>query len=245
MLLKVEQISKSFGGVMAVHRVDLEIEPGDICALIGPNGAGKTTFFNLITKYLEPDQGTVVFKGEDISGLPPQEICRKGIARTFQRVNIYPTLTAFESVQMSLLSQRRQARTLFRPAKSMFKEETCEILNSVGLLGQANVVGDALSHGDKKRLDLAITLGNEPELMLMDEPTAGMGPEETVATIQLVKDLCTKRKLTILFTEHDMSVVFGIANKITVLHQGSVICRGIPAEVRANEEVQKIYLGEA
>jgi branched-chain amino acid transport system ATP-binding protein len=245
MFFKTENLSKAFGGVRAVNRVDIEIEQGDICALIGPNGAGKTTFFNLVTKYLDPDEGKMFFKGEDITELPPQDICKKGIARSFQRANIYPKVTVFESVQMSLLSQKGKALSLFRSARSMFREETYEILESVGLTEQANLRGDALSQGDKKRLELAITLGNEPELLLMDEPTQGMAPEETAATMELVKELAGKRGLTIFFTEHDMSVVFSIAKKITVLHQGTVICEGRPEEVRGNREVQKVYLGES
>jgi branched-chain amino acid transport system ATP-binding protein len=241
---KTENLSKAFGGVQAVYRVGLEIERGDICALIGPNGAGKSTFFNLVTKYFEPDEGRVFFKGEDITRLPPQEICKRGIARSFQKVNIYPKLTVFQSVQMSLLSQKGKGLKLFRSAKSMFREETYEILNQVGLSDHADRIGDALSHGDKKRLEVAITLGNEPELMLMDEPTAGMAPEETTATMELIGRLAEQRGLTVFFTEHDMSVVFGISKKIIVLHQGSIICQGKPEEIRANEQVQKVYLGE-
>jgi len=241
---KTENLSKAFGGVQAVYRVGLEIERGDICALIGPNGAGKSTFFNLVTKYFEPDEGRVFFKGEDITRLAPQEICKRGIARSFQKVNIYPKLTVFQSVQMSLLSQKGKGLRLFRSAKSMFREETYEILNQVGLSDHADRIGDALSHGDKKRLEVAITLGNEPELMLMDEPTAGMAPEETTATMELIGRLAEQRGLTVFFTEHDMSVVFGISKKIIVLHQGSIICQGKPEEIRANEQVQKVYLGE-
>jgi branched-chain amino acid transport system ATP-binding protein len=231
---KTENLSKAFGGVQAVFKVNLEIDRGDIGALIGPNGAGKSTFFNLVTKYFEPDEGRVFFKGEDITRLPPQEICKRGIARSFQKVNIYPKLTVFESVQMSLLSQKGEALKMFRFAKSLFREETYEILNHVGLVEHADILGDALSHGDKKRLEIAITLGNEPELILMDEPTAGMAPEETNATMELIRELANQRGLT----------VFGIAQKIIVLHQGSIICRGKPEEIRANEQVQKIYLGE-
>ncbi len=245
MLLKIDGLSKSFGGVRAVHKVDLEIERGDIYAVIGPNGAGKSTLFNLVTKYLEPDEGKVTFKGEDITRLFPQDICKRGIARAFQRVNIYPKLTVFESVQMSLISQKGLAMSLFRSVKGIFREETLAILNNVGLGEQAHKTGDALSQGDKKRLELAITLGNEPELILMDEPTAGMAPEQTAATVELIRHLAKTQNLTILFTEHDMAVVFGIASKIAVLHQGAVISRGKPEEVRADEQVQKVYLGES
>ena len=244
MILQAINISKTFGGVKAVDRVDLAVEQNDIHALIGPNGAGKTTFFNLVSKYLEPDEGRVIFKGRDITNLEPHQICRFGIARSFQRVSVYPKLTVFESTQMSVLSHRGKALTLFRPANNMFREQTMEILEVVGLVDQTHVLGDQLSQGDKKRLDLAITLGNQPELLLLDEPTAGMSPEETVTTTQLIQKLAETRGLTILFTEHDMSVVFGIARRITVLHQGAVIADGKPEEVKANKQVQKIYLGE-
>ena len=244
MILKTENLSIAFGGVRAVDKVDLVIEQNDIHALIGPNGAGKTTFFNLVSKYLKPDEGRVIFKGRDITSLEPYQICRLGMSRSFQKVSVYPRLTVFESTQMSVLSHRGRALSLLRPANNMFREETMEILEAVGIVDRAHVLGNNLSHGDKRRLDLAITLGNQPEFLLLDEPTAGMSPEETIATTQLIQELARTRGLTVLFTEHDMSVVFGIAKRITVLHQGAVIADGKPEELKANKQVQKIYLGE-
>jgi branched-chain amino acid transport system ATP-binding protein len=243
-ILEADNISKAFGGVKAVNKVHLAVKENDIHALLGPNGAGKSTFFNLVSKYLGPDEGKVIFKGRDITNLEPHQICRLGIARSFQRISVFPKLTVFESTQMSVLSHGGRALNLFRPANKMFCEETMEILEAVGLVDQAHVLGNELSQGDKKRLDLAITLGNQPELLLLDEPTAGMSPEETVATTQLIHELAVMRGLTILFTEHDMSVVFGIAKRITVMHQGAIIADGEPEEVRKNARVQKIYLGE-
>lgn len=245
MILQIERLTKAFGGLVAVNKVDLDIQEGDIHAIIGPNGAGKTTFFNLITKYLGADEGRVVFKGEDITKLSPYEICHKGLVRCFQRANIYPTLTVAESVQIAVLSQRGKALTMLRPVRNMFLSEVTDILEMVGLAEQADIPGDALSHGDKKRLELAIALGNHPTLLLLDEPTAGMSREETRATTQLLRRLRDKMKLTILFTEHDMSVVFGIAKRTTVLHQGHIIADGTPEDVRANNKVQQVYLGEA
>jgi branched-chain amino acid transport system ATP-binding protein len=246
MLLKIENLTKAFGGVVAVDRVNLEIEKGEIRALIGPNGAGKTTLFNLVTKHLDPDKGKIIFQEQDISGYPPYQICRLGMARSFQRVNLFPKLTAFECVQMALLSQRGHSLNLLASVKKMLRDETMQILESVGLPEkEAFSYADELSQGEKKRLDFAITLGNDPQLVLMDEPTAGLGPEGTLEIVHLVKQLAETRKLTILFCEHDMSVVFGIADRITVLHQGRVICDGSPDEARSNETVQKVYLGEA
>jgi len=242
-LLKTEKLSKAFGGLVAVNKVDLDVQEREIHAIIGPNGAGKTTFFNLVTKYLNPGEGKVIFKGKDITKLPPHRICQRGLIRCFQRASIYPMLTVTESVQMAVLSQKGKALNLFRPARDMFRTEVANILDRVGLAEQANVRGDTLSHGDKKRLELAIALGNRPELLLLDEPTAGMSREETRATMELLRELRDSINLTILFTEHDMSVVFGIAERITVLHQGCIIAEGSPAEVQANEKVQQVYLG--
>lgn len=243
MILKTEKLSKAFGGLVAVNKVDLDVQEREIHAIIGPNGAGKTTFFNLVTKYLNPAEGKVIFKGKDITKLPPHRICQRGLIRCFQRANIYPMLTVTESVQMAVLSQRGKALNMFRPARDMFRPEVANILDRVGLTEQANVRGDTLSHGDKKRLELAIALGNHPELLLLDEPTAGMSREETRATMELLRELRDSMNLTILFTEHDMSVVFGIAERITVLHQGCIIAEGSPSEVQADEKVQQVYLG--
>jgi len=244
MILECKRLNKAFGGLMAVHNVDLTVEEGDIHAIIGPNGAGKTTFFNVVTGYLRPTSGRVIFKEEDITGLPPFQICQKGIARSFQRVNIYPRLSAFENVQVAVLSKVGKTLNLFRQSRRMSVEETEKILEEVGLSDQAGLPANSLSHGDKKRLELAITLGNDPELLLLDEPTAGMSSEETEATMFLIERLARERGLTVLFTEHDMSVVFGISKKVTVFHQGSVIAEGTPEEIRQNEEVQRVYLGE-
>jgi branched-chain amino acid transport system ATP-binding protein len=243
MFLQTQGITKEFGKLRAVNEVTLEIFKGDVHAIIGPNGAGKSTYFNLITGYHPADSGKVVFKGEDITGLSSYKRCKIGITRSFQRTSIYPKFSVYESVLMGLLSHRGVTTNPFSSAKKFFKEEVWRILEDVGLPDQANTLGDSISHGDKKRLELAITLGTEPELLLLDEPTCGMSPEETETTMVLVKKLSEERGITILFTEHDMSVVFGIAKRISVLHQGTLIADGMPEEVRASEEVQKIYLG--
>lgn len=242
-MLQVETLRKSFDGFKAVDGANLNVERGELVAVIGPNGAGKTTLFNLITGQLKPDGGRVVFKGEDIAGLAPYQVCKKGIARSFQVVNIFPRLTVFENVQVAVFSQQRKSTTLFSPARKMAIDETNSILESVGLLDKTGDTSGSLSHGDQKVLELAMALGNKPELLILDEPTAGMSPEETLVTMELIKRLASTQGLTILFCEHDIEVVFSIAQRIMVMHQGRTIIQGRPDEVRSNKEVQDAYLG--
>ncbi len=242
-MLQVEALDKSFEDFMAVNGANLTVGKGEIVAVIGPNGAGKTTLFNLITGALKRDKGKIIFKGEDIGELPSYEICKKGISRSYQIVNIFPRLTVFRNVQVAVLSQQRKTRQLFHPAKNMVVRETNNILESVGLLDKAHGIAGSLSHGDQKILEIAIALGNEPELLILDEPTAGMSPEETSATMELIKRLAQMRGLTILFCEHDMDIVFSIAESIMVMHQGRTLIQGRPEEVRKNSFVQEAYLG--
>ncbi len=242
-LLHTEKIIKDFGKLRAVNQVSLKVKKGDIHAIIGPNGAGKSTFFNLITGYHRVTDGKVFYKGMEITHLPAYRRCKQGITRSFQITSIYPKLTVYESVLMGLLAHRGITLKFFSPAKKFFIEEVWKILEDVGLTHQAHVSGDSISHGDKKRLELAITLGTEPEILLLDEPTCGMSPEETESTMIFIRRLVDEKGLTILFTEHDMSVVFGIAKRISVLHQGALIADGTPQEVRNSEEVQRVYLG--
>ena len=242
-MLQVETLTKSFDDFMAVNGANLTVGKGEIVAVIGPNGAGKTTLFNLVTGALKRDRGKIIFKGEDISELPPYEICKKGISRSYQIVNIFPRLTVFKNVQVAVLSQQRKSRKLFQPAQSMMVNETNHILESVGLLDKSFNIAGSLSHGDQKILEIAIALGNEPELLILDEPTAGMSPEETLATMELIKRLAQQRGLTILFCEHDMDIVFSIAESIMVMHQGRTLIQGRPEEVRKNSFVQEAYLG--
>jgi len=244
-MLQVENLRKSFAEFKAVDGAHLRVNQGDIVSVIGPNGAGKTTLFNLITGHLKADQGRILFKGEDISHLPAHQVCRKGIARSFQIANIFPRLTVFRNVQVSVLSQKNLSRTLFRPAHRMVQEETRHILERVGLSDQQLALAGSLSHGDKRILEIAIALGNEPELLILDEPTAGMSPEETAATMDLVQRLAREQGLTILFCEHDMDVVFNVATSIMVMQQGKTILQAAPEEVRQNITVQEAYLGGA
>ena len=244
-MLQVQSLIKSFDGFMAVANANLSMEKGDIMAVIGPNGAGKTTLFNLITGHLKPNGGEILFKGQDISGLPPYRICHMGISRSFQVVNIFTRMSVFENVQVAVLSHQKKLRTFFTPAGTMAVERTMEILESVGLSAKKGQVCGALSHGDQKVLEMAIALGTEPELLILDEPTAGMSPEETQVTIELIKKLSTELGLTILFCEHDMSLVFSIATQIMVMQQGHTIIQDEPEIVRADKRVQEAYLGGA
>ncbi len=242
-VLSVRGLKKHFGGVRAIDGVDFTLRKGDICSIIGPNGAGKTSFFNLLTGHLSPDSGSVVFKGEPITRMPPHKICKRGIGRSFQMINIFSSLPVFVNVQVAVLSQQGRTLNLFSPASNMVREETLEILASVGLQDHSEHVAGSLSHGDQKRVELAITLANRPDLLLLDEPTAGMSPRESAETIALIERVTRQRGLTLLFTEHDMDVVFSISQRVTVMHQGKIVASGTPEEVRANEEVRRIYLG--
>jgi branched-chain amino acid transport system ATP-binding protein len=242
-MLQVEGVIKSFDEFMAVNGANLTVKKGEIVAVIGPNGAGKTTLFHLITGALKRDRGRIIFKGEDIGELPPYEICKKGISRSYQIANIFPRLTVFENVQVAVLSYQRRSSNLFRPAQSLAVKETRSILESMGLSGKERSIAGSLSHGDQKILEIAIALGNEPELLILDEPTAGMSPEETQATMELVKRLANQRGLTILFCEHDMDIVFSVAQRIMVMRHGQTIIQGSLEEVRSNKEVQEAYLG--
>ena len=231
--------------MLRVEGASLTVEKGQLVAVIGPNGAGKTTLFNLITGQLRPDAGKVTFNEEDISKLPPYRICRRGIARSFQIANIFPRLTVFRNVQVSVLSRQGKSRRLFYPAEKLAVEETNSILESVGLSDKAGNTAGSLAHGDQRALEIAIALGNEPELLILDEPTAGMSPEETTATMDLIKHLADSRGLTILFCEHDMEVVFNAAQSIMVMHQGLTVIQDKPDEVKNSTRVQECYLGGA
>jgi branched-chain amino acid transport system ATP-binding protein len=244
MILETEKLVKSFGGLTAVYNVNLHVKEGELVSIIGPNGAGKTTLFNLLTGHLSADSGRVIFKGKDITKLPPHTISRMGIGRSFQRLNIFPRLSTFENVQVAVFSVQHQSRNLFSRAYKLARKETETILGSVGLLDKKDTKGGLLAHGDQKRLEMGIALAVEPQLLLLDEPTQGMSPKESAEITQLIQKLVKERDLTLIFVEHDMNVVFGISYNIKVMHQGKIIFEGKPDEVKKNEEVQRIYLGE-
>ncbi|HZE36223.1 MAG TPA: ABC transporter ATP-binding protein [Candidatus Eisenbacteria bacterium] len=244
-VLEVRGLAKSFGGVQAVAGVNLSMPRGEIRALIGPNGAGKTTFFNMLTGQLRADRGEVRFKGERLSGLAPHTVWRRGVSRTFQITATFVTLTAVENVQVALQSHRRRTYALFAKADGLERDAARALLEQVGLAAQAERPAGVLAYGDLKKLELAVALANRPEVLLLDEPTAGMAPAERGALMALTQRIARERSLTVLFTEHDMDVVFSVADRIMVLHQGRVIAEGRPDEVRADAQVQKVYLGEA
>jgi len=244
MILRAEKLHKSFGGLTAVYDVNLQIQEKELVSIIGPNGAGKTTLFNLLTGHLPADSGRIFFQEKEISRLPPHTISRMGIGRSFQRLNIFPRLSAFENIQVAVFSAQRQSRNLFSRASKLARRETEAILDSVGLLDKKEVKGGLLAHGDQKRLEMGIALAVEPNLLLLDEPTQGMSPRESAEITRLIQKLVKEKGLTLIFVEHDMNVVFGISDSIKVLHQGRIIFEGKPEEVKNNEEVQRIYLGE-
>jgi branched-chain amino acid transport system ATP-binding protein len=243
-VLEIERLSKSFAGFRAVSEVSLAVASRQIAAVIGPNGAGKSTLFNLITGHLQPDTGRVRLDGRDITGAAPHRICAMGIGRSFQRTNIFARLTVFENLQAAILMHRGRGRDFWSNAASLYREETEALLVSVGLADVAETIAGTLSYGNQKQLELGLALASDPALLLLDEPTAGMSATETHETIRLVERIAGERELTLLFTEHDMEVVFGIAQKIAVLHQGRLIAEGAPAEVRGDPQVRRVYLGE-
>jgi len=242
-VLEVTSLSKSFDGFKAVNNASLSVKDGEVVAVIGPNGAGKTTLFNLITGVIKPDSGKVIFKGEDITGLKPFEVCRRGMSRSFQVVNVFPRLSVFENVQVSVLSRQKKTWNLFTPSSRLAIAETEKILENVGLMDVGEATSTALSHGERKVLEIAIALGGNPEFLILDEPTAGMSPEETSRCIDLIRQLKEKLGITILFCEHDMEIVFSISDRIMVMVRGSTIIEGSCNEVRCCQEVQDAYLG--
>jgi branched-chain amino acid transport system ATP-binding protein len=244
-ILETQNLMKDFGGFVATNNVSLELREGERHAIIGPNGAGKTTFFNLITGHLLPSSGKVMFEGRDITGMVPHKLVRLGVARSFQRINIYPRMTVFENVQVALIARDNNHFKLFSLGEPHNRQDTKELLELVGLVEEAPEIAGELSYGKQKQLELAIALAENPRVLLLDEPTAGMSPQETTEAIALVDRITKDRGLTLLFTEHDMGVVFGIADRISVLHHGEIIASGLPEEVRNDPEVRRVYLGES
>ena len=242
-LLSVDAIEKSFGGVHAVRGVSFAVGRAERVAIIGPNGAGKSTCFNLLNGQLRPDAGRVLLDGADVTRLAPPEKFRAGIGRTFQVTATFASMTVAENVQMALLSHARALSNPWRPAHAAAREPALLLLDRVGLLAQESRAAGVLAYGDLKRLELAIALANAPRLLLMDEPTAGMAPAERARLMQLVSDIVAERGISVLFTEHDMDVVFGHADRILVLDRGRLIFSGTGDQVRADAQVRAVYLG--
>jgi branched-chain amino acid transport system ATP-binding protein len=242
-ILEVTNLSKSFGGVRAVNDVAFDLTEGRLLAMIGPNGAGKSTCFNLINGQLRPDRGTIRILGKKTTGMRPRHVWALGVGRTFQVTSTFASMTVLENVQMVLLASHKRSRTVFRKTAGLYQEEAMEFLRLVEIDGQWNRPCGILAYGDLKRVELAIALANKPKLLLMDEPTAGMGTKERLKLMELISQIVLDRSLGVLFTEHDMDVVFSHANRIIVLNYGNLIAEGTPQEVRENEKVRDIYFG--
>jgi branched-chain amino acid transport system ATP-binding protein len=241
-ILKTENLTKNFGGLAAVSRVDFVLEEGSLQSIIGPNGAGKSTFFKMISGEHVPSSGKIWFKGEDITGLPQHLISHKGIATSYQITNIFPKLTTFENVRIAGQS-RKTAFNFWTRADRHYEinEKATQILETVRLLEKKDVLACNLPHGDQRHLEIAIALATEPVLLLLDEPTAGLNPAETVETTELIKKIA--RGLSVILVEHKMKVIMNISEWITVFHDGKVIAVGNPEEIQQNETVRKVYLG--
>ncbi len=243
MFFEIKHLEKAFGALMAVRGVSLVVEEGQLVSVIGPNGAGKTTLFNLITGVISPDRGDIFFKEREITGMPPHKLCRLGLTRSFQITNIFQGLTVLENIRLA--SQGRSGGFYFLSSISRLvrpTEEAERILNLLGLWDIRDEIAGNLSHGDQRYLEMGIALAGRPKMLLLDEPTAGMTPMETRATIEMVKRL--KGEITILLIEHDIDLVFALSDRIVVMNYGSVLAEGLPDEVKANQEAQKAYFGE-
>ena len=241
-ILDVKDLSKSFGGVRAIQRVNFSLGAGELLAMIGPNGAGKTTCFNLINGQLPPDAGEVLFEGRTLAGIAPSERCRLGIGRTFQVAATFASMTARENVQVALSANSGKPSSIF--ASLAREEEAVQLLERTGMHHQADRPCSELAYGDLKRVELAVALAARPRLLLMDEPTAGMAAAERHALMNLVVQISREKGISVLFTEHDMDIVFRHADRVIVLAEGELIAQGTPAEVRADARVQRVYLGE-
>lgn len=244
-LLRTKKLTKKFGSLVAVDQVDVIVEAGTIHSVIGPNGAGKSTLFNLITGLIEPAEGQVYFKDEEITGLAPYKIAQMGIARSFQISNVFSGLTVRENVRVAAQAIEEQRDSMLVMADSLagVNERTTQTLSDIGLKEHADQQVRDLSHGDRRKLEIGLTVVNNPELLLLDEPSAGMGKGTAVNTIRMIRNVAKKRDITIILIEHDIEIVMGISNTITVLTEGAVIAEGTPEEIRNDPEVRKAYLG--
>jgi branched-chain amino acid transport system ATP-binding protein len=241
--LSIRALSKAFGGVHAVRDVSFDIRPGEFLAMIGPNGAGKSTCFNMINGQLKPDSGEIRLGDDNIAGLHPRDIWRLGVGRTFQVAATFGSMTVAENVQMALISHHKEIHKVWPAAASLHRDRALALLDHVGMKAEADRASRELAYGDVKRVELAIALANDPKLLLMDEPTAGMAPRERNELIALVKRLVVERGISVLFTEHSMDVVFAFADRIIVLARGRLIADGTAAEIRDDPKVQEVYFG--
>lgn len=242
-ILEVRGLSRHFGAIKAVDDVSFSLAKGELLALIGPNGAGKSTCFNMLMGQLKPTAGDVALNGQSLKGKKPRQIWRMGVGRTFQITATYASMTVVENVQMALISHHGKVFGLRRYAHQMYRDEAMALLQRVGMQAQADRHCAVLAYGDLKRLELAIALAHEPQLLLMDEPTAGMAPKERIALMQLTADIVEAQGVSVLFTEHDMDVVFAHAHRVMVLNRGQLIANGSVDEIRNDARVREVYLG--
>jgi branched-chain amino acid transport system ATP-binding protein len=242
-VLTVRGLSKAFGGILAIDEISFAIKAGEFLAMIGPNGAGKSTCFNLINGQLSPDSGEIFLENYNVAGLTPRAVWARGVSRTFQIPATFDSMTVIENVQMALISRAGETYRLWRPAASLHRKQALDLLNWVGMRDRAEMPSRTLGLGDLKRVELAIALANEPRLLLMDEPTAGMDAQQRHELIGLVKRLVMNRGISVLFTEHSMDVVFAYADRIIVLASGKVIADGSPSAIRDNAKVREVYFG--
>jgi len=244
-LLQTRGLGRAFGALQAVADVTLAVQPMELRAVIGPNGAGKTTLFHLISGLLAPTSGSVIFQGDDVTTLAAPGRCRRGISRTFQITSIFPELSVLENVRVAVQLKTGDNFRLLggRAVLEVTEQRARDSLRLLGLLARAEEPASTLPHGDQRLLEIAMAVAQEPALLLLDEPTQGLSPEDTAATVAVIREVARERKLTIILVEHDMDVVFDLADRISVLHFGRLIAEGTSAEVRANADVQKAYLG--
>ena len=241
-ILETKGLTKSFGGLTAVDGVDFQAEKGQLSTIIGPNGAGKTTFFNMIAGTLPPTKGEIWFKGENITHLPAHVVSQRSIARSYQIINIFPNLTVFENIRIAAQS-RKVTYDFWKDVKNLdeINQKVTQILGTLKLGDRKDTLACNLPYGEQRHLEIGIALATEPELLLMDEPTAGLTPEETIGIMELIRAI--SQGLTIILVAHDMDVVMKVSDRITVLHQGKILAEGKPEEIQKNEEVQRVYLG--
>jgi branched-chain amino acid transport system ATP-binding protein len=246
-LLQVNGASKRFGSLVAIDDVSLAIEPGELRAIIGPNGAGKTTFFNLVSGLFAPTSGAILFEGQDITALAPQERVQRGMARTFQITEIFPELSVADNIRVAveIAAGYRLKPWLGAEARAAFAARVVELLDMGGLADKSDMRAGALSHGDQRAAEIMMSLALRPRLLMLDEPTAGMGDQETYDIARLIRRLHRERGLTIMLIEHDMRVVFNLADRIMVLAEGRVLAEGPPQEIAESDKVQAVYLGKA
>lgn len=245
-LLNILGVNKYFGKVCAAYELNFSIYSGAITSIIGPNGAGKSTLINMISGYIKPDSGRIIFEGNDITDYPTHKRVKLGICRSFQIVNVFPGLTVFDNVRIPVLCFRKRAHLPFRLLKKekLVNEEVDSLLNLIGLEDKAQILACNLSHGDQRILEVGVALATRPKLLFLDEPTAGMNPVERVKVLETIKDIAGRDETTFVIVEHDMDVVFSLSDRILVLNHGAIIADGTPDEIKENKKVKEVYLGE-